>query len=184
MAIGARMAAGLAAVGLAACTLSGCGGGSSASAGRQLAAAGPALSRTQPQVIKRPAPEGPPPALRKLRRAVDGAFRPVAGPGAVIYDLTSRQTLLELRAGVARAPASVEKLYTSAAALDRLGPAARLTTTVLGVGHLGSHGVWHGDLYLRGGGDPTFGDGTFNRAWNDGSGPTASELVRQLASRG
>ena len=31
-------------------------------------------------------------------------------------------------------------------------------------------GVWHGDLYLRGGGDPTFGDGTFNRVWKHGYG--------------
>jgi D-alanyl-D-alanine carboxypeptidase/D-alanyl-D-alanine-endopeptidase (penicillin-binding protein 4) len=44
--------------------------------------------------------------------------------------------------------------------------------------------VWDGDLYLRGGGDPTFGDGTFNQAWEDGYGPTAQELAAQLRRAG
>jgi D-alanyl-D-alanine carboxypeptidase/D-alanyl-D-alanine-endopeptidase (penicillin-binding protein 4) len=55
---------------------------------------------------------------------------------------------------------------------------------VLGAGHLGPGGVWEGNLYLRGGGDPTFGDGWFNRVWEDGYGPTAAELVAQLRRGG
>jgi D-alanyl-D-alanine carboxypeptidase/D-alanyl-D-alanine-endopeptidase (penicillin-binding protein 4) len=78
----------------------------------------------------------------------------------------------------------VEKLYTSVAALTEMGPDARIHTSILGAGHLGPGGVWHGDLYLRGGGDPTFGDGTFNRVWEQGYGSTAVELVRQLAAHG
>jgi serine-type D-Ala-D-Ala carboxypeptidase/endopeptidase (penicillin-binding protein 4) len=115
---------------------------------------------------------------------MSAGLRPVSGQGAEIYDLTSRTTLFKRDARVARPPASVEKLYTSLAVLQRLGAGARLRTRVLGVGHLGRRGVWHGSLYLRGGGDPTFGDGAFNRAWNDGQGPTPSQLVAQLASRG
>jgi D-alanyl-D-alanine carboxypeptidase/D-alanyl-D-alanine-endopeptidase (penicillin-binding protein 4) len=64
-----------------------------------------------------------------------------------------------------------------------LGPTARLHTTLLGTGSL-RHGVWHGDLYLRGGGDPTFGDPTFNHTWEFGYGPTASQLTQQLSRRG
>ena len=70
------------------------------------------------------------------------------------------------------------------ALLSELGPSARLTTTVLGAGHLGPGGVWHGDLYLHGGGDPTLGDGAFNRDWEQGYGPTASQLVGQLREAG
>jgi serine-type D-Ala-D-Ala carboxypeptidase/endopeptidase (penicillin-binding protein 4) len=44
--------------------------------------------------------------------------------------------------------------------------------------------VWHGNLYLVGGGDPTLGDGGFNRTWEQGFGPTASDLVRQLSHDG
>jgi D-alanyl-D-alanine carboxypeptidase/D-alanyl-D-alanine-endopeptidase (penicillin-binding protein 4) len=104
--------------------------------------------------------------------------------GALVYDITSDQELFSLRAGVKRPPASVEKLYTSVAVLDRLGPDARLHTSVLGTGHLEPGGVWHGDLYLRGGGDPTFGDGAFNRVWENGYGPTAEQLAGQLLGRG
>jgi D-alanyl-D-alanine carboxypeptidase/D-alanyl-D-alanine-endopeptidase (penicillin-binding protein 4) len=53
-------------------------------------------------------------------------------------------------------PASVEKLYTSATTLRRLGGSGRLETTVLAETAPGADGVVAGDLYLRGGGDPTF----------------------------
>ena len=69
------------------------------------------------------------------------------------------------------------------ATLTELGPNAPLQTTVVGTGHLGPGGVWHGNLYLVGGGDPTFGDGAFNRNWEQGYGPTANQLVGQLAAR-
>ncbi len=104
--------------------------------------------------------------------------------GALVYDLTAKQTLFALRPDVGRPPASVEKLYTTVALLSELGPNARLKTTVVGHGHLGPGGVWHGDLYLVGGGDPTFGDGGFNRAWEQGFGPTANDLVQQLLRDG
>ena len=126
-----------------------------------------------------------PPGADALRAALDAAFgRAGVSSGGSVYDLTDRVLLFALRDGVNRPPASVEKLYTTVAILDRLGPAATLKTTVLGSGHLGSRGVWHGNLYLRGGGDPTFGDGTFNRTWEDGYGPTAAQLVSQLRNDG
>src|SRR6202034_619405 len=43
---------------------------------------------------------------------------------------------------------------------------------------------WHGNLYLRGDGDPTFGDGGFNRVYERGEGPTAAEFVAQLRRDG
>jgi D-alanyl-D-alanine carboxypeptidase/D-alanyl-D-alanine-endopeptidase (penicillin-binding protein 4) len=104
--------------------------------------------------------------------------------GGQVYDLGAQAELFALRDGVKRPPASVEKLYTTVALLRQLGPNARLKTTVLGTGHLGPGGVWHGDLYLRGGGDPTFGDSTFNRVWELGNGPTANQLVSQLEQKG
>ncbi len=108
-----------------------------------------------------------------------------AGPtsGALVYDVGRRSELFGLRATAKRPPASVEKLWTTTALMDKLGPGARLHTTVLGTGSL-RHGVWHGNLYLRGGGDPTFGDPTFNKVWEQGYGPTANQLVDQLRARG
>jgi D-alanyl-D-alanine carboxypeptidase/D-alanyl-D-alanine-endopeptidase (penicillin-binding protein 4) len=148
-----------------------------------VAAALPALGTITGHPM-RPRPASLSPALGNLGRSLDAALRGISGPGAVVYDLSTHQLLYERDGGVSRPPASVEKLYTSLAVLTRLGPSADLITAVLGAGHLGPRGVWHGNLYLRGGGDPTFGDGSFNQAWNDGYGPTASQLAAQLVSRG
>ena len=77
--------------------------------------------------------------------------------GAYVVDLDSGQTLYSRSPDVARMPASVNKLYTTAAALNLYGAEGRLTTEVLGAIEVGDDGVVDGDLYLRGGGDPSFG---------------------------
>ena len=104
--------------------------------------------------------------------------------GVAVEDLSTGQMLFVRGMKLAEPPASLEKLYTSAALLWLLGPNARLHTQLLGVGHLGAHGVWHGNLYLRGDGDPTFGDGGWNQVYEDGYGPTGAQLVADLRARG
>ena len=106
----------------------------------------------------------------------------LAGPadGAYVYDLTAKQALFSERATTMRPPASVEKLYTATTALEQMGPSAHLDTTVLGVGHLAAGGVWEGSLYLRGGGDPTFGTTSFIERHYGGVGASLSTLVSQL----
>jgi D-alanyl-D-alanine carboxypeptidase/D-alanyl-D-alanine-endopeptidase (penicillin-binding protein 4) len=128
----------------------------------------------------------PPLSAAEVRlQAVMSKAMAQAGPqsGALVYDLDADNELFGVRPTVKRPPASVEKLWTTAALMLKLGPNARLHTTVLGTGSL-RHGVWHGNLYLRGGGDPTFGDPTFNRTWAFGYGPTAAQLTQQLARMG
>ena len=121
-----------------------------------------------------------PHALRSLVRALARGMSSV-GPysGAYVVDLSTGQVLFSAAAGVPRLPASVEKLYTTSTALLRLGPAATFTTSVLGVGTRSSTGLWGGDLYLHGGGDPTFGSAAFDRA-NYGTGATVQQLVVAL----
>ena len=81
-----------------------------------------------------------------------------AGPssGALAVDLDSGATIYSLRAATRRMPASVQKLYTSVATLRRLGAGGRISTSVLAESAPDAEGVVDGDLYLRGGGDPTF----------------------------
>lgn len=107
----------------------------------------------------------------------------LAGPrsGGLVYDLSTKQTLFGEHAQALRAPASVQKLYTATALLERLGPDARLETTVLGAGHLAPGGVWEGNLYIHGGGDPTFGTTTFIRSHYGGLGTSVATLAAQLA---
>jgi serine-type D-Ala-D-Ala carboxypeptidase/endopeptidase (penicillin-binding protein 4) len=167
---------------IAALAIAGCGGGSSHSSTRtSLAGSGGPVStsstvRHKPQI---------PRALIALRAALrKGLRRAGRSSGALVYDLTTGETLFAAAEDVKRPPASVEKLYTTIALLRRLDPDTRLQTVVLGRGRLDAKGTWHGNLYLRGGGDPTFGDGAFNRVWEYGYGPTAAELAAQLRARG
>lgn len=100
--------------------------------------------------------------------------------GAYVYDVTAKKALFSERATALRPPASVEKLYTSTAALAEMGPATRLKTAVYGVGHLLAGGTWEGSLYLRGGGDPTFGTSAFIASHYGGEGASVTSLVTQL----
>jgi D-alanyl-D-alanine carboxypeptidase/D-alanyl-D-alanine-endopeptidase (penicillin-binding protein 4) len=77
--------------------------------------------------------------------------------GAYVVDLDTGAVLYSRAPDVPRIPASVNKLYTTSAALTRYGPEARLKTDVLGDAELDELGVVAGNLYLRGGGDPSFG---------------------------
>jgi serine-type D-Ala-D-Ala carboxypeptidase/endopeptidase (penicillin-binding protein 4) len=170
--------------------IAGCGGGGHAAKPSSDASVGapiPHTSSTSTPLHAATAPKtaSAPPDVIALRAALSRAVGK-GGPqtGAMVYDLTAKQTVFTERANVGRPPASVEKLYTTVATLNELGPNARLKTTVVGTGHLGPSGVWHGNLYLVGGGDPTFGDGAFNRTWEQGYGPTANQLVGQLAHDG
>jgi D-alanyl-D-alanine carboxypeptidase/D-alanyl-D-alanine-endopeptidase (penicillin-binding protein 4) len=95
--------------------------------------------------------------------------------GAYAIDLDSGRELAAVRPDGERTPASVEKLYTTSTALLRFGSEGQLTTTALGAAAVGPGGVLAGDLYLRGGGDPTFGPGQAGRL--------AATLVRQTGLR-
>ena len=91
--------------------------------------------------------------------------------GAYVVDVRTGQTLYSYRADVGRAPASVEKLYTSATALLNYGAEGRLTTSVLATTLPDETGTIAGDVVLRGGGDPTFGT-------------TAAKALAEKARRG
>jgi serine-type D-Ala-D-Ala carboxypeptidase/endopeptidase (penicillin-binding protein 4) len=123
-----------------------------------------------------------PPAQRTLQRALQqGLGQAGRQSGAIVVDLTTGQTLFSQAANAGRLPASVEKLYTTSTALLRLGPNAAFTTSILGVGSRDPDGVWNGTLYLRGGGDPTFGSVGFDQSWyGTGIGTTMRTLIGNL----
>ena len=95
--------------------------------------------------------------LIKTKRVLrENMARAGAYSGAYVVDLDSGRALYSKRATIPRMPASVEKLYTSATALERLGPDGVLTTRALASVTPDEFGAIDGNLYLRGAGDPTF----------------------------
>jgi serine-type D-Ala-D-Ala carboxypeptidase/endopeptidase (penicillin-binding protein 4) len=83
--------------------------------------------------------------------------------GAYVVDVGTGEELYSRNPDVARMPASVEKLYTSSAALLLYGAQGRLSTTVLSAALPDDAGDINGDVVLRGGGDPTFDAGDLGR---------------------
>jgi D-alanyl-D-alanine carboxypeptidase/D-alanyl-D-alanine-endopeptidase (penicillin-binding protein 4) len=124
---------------------------------------------------------GVPVLVRKLAHQMSLAG---SGSGAYVYDVTTGEELYQDRGTQMRAPASVEKLYTSTATLMEMGPTARLTTKVLSTGHLGEDGTFEGNLYLYGGGDPTFGTRAFIAGHYENKGTSVSMLVEALKRQG
>ena len=82
--------------------------------------------------------------------------RASSASGAYVVDLDTGAALYSRAPDVPRIPASVNKLYTTSAALTRYGAEGQLTTQVLGDAEIDDTGAVDGNLYLRGGGDPSF----------------------------
>jgi D-alanyl-D-alanine carboxypeptidase/D-alanyl-D-alanine-endopeptidase (penicillin-binding protein 4) len=75
--------------------------------------------------------------------------------GISVISLSRGDTLFSLNPDQHFLPASTLKLYTTALAFERLGPAHQFTTDVVTEGVVAADGVLTGSLVLRGGGDPS-----------------------------
>jgi D-alanyl-D-alanine carboxypeptidase/D-alanyl-D-alanine-endopeptidase (penicillin-binding protein 4) len=109
----------------------------------------------------------PPP----LKQAIKQANLPPSSVAIWAQDVSAKEPLIAHNANSAMNPASVMKLVTTYAALDLLGPAFRWKTEVYTRGELRSD-VLHGDLMLKGYGDPKL---TLENFWL---------LLRNLRARG
>ena len=74
----------------------------------------------------------------------------------LVQNLTTGEVIDEYRSDKVVPPASVMKLLTTGAALDILGPGFRFPTLLEYSGTI-EKGVLHGDLYIKGGCDPSLG---------------------------
>lgn len=92
----------------------------------------------------------------RLERALDVPHVDPGRTAALAIDLRSGAVVYSRNASLALQPASNEKLPVAYASLVALGANYRFQTDVIGIGALVGN-VWHGDLFLRGYGDPTLG---------------------------
>lgn len=125
---------------------------------------------------------------QRLTAALAEVVTPAAlGPTgrACLVVTQGARTLASTSPAVAMTPASNMKLLTAAAALDRLGPTFRYTTTVRADGAAVA-GVVTGNLYLVGGGDPVLRTPAYQPGLRNATGSTTSlpVLAAQVRAAG
>ena len=79
-----------------------------------------------------------------------------AGTGVYVKNMQTGEVIADWHSDQLLTPASTQKLLTSATALELLGSSFRFSTYVETDGEV-REGVLHGNLYIRGTGDPTLG---------------------------
>jgi D-alanyl-D-alanine carboxypeptidase/D-alanyl-D-alanine-endopeptidase (penicillin-binding protein 4) len=108
-----------------------------------------------------------------------------SGTSVAVFDLTAKRSLFQLRQDVLRLPASNEKLVTSSAALASWTATFRFSTQLF-VDAPGPDdgGVVHGDVYLRGLGDPTLSTASFQARHYGMETGDIHDFVRRLKTLG
>ena len=101
-----------------------------------------------------PASAADPTLASRLAKALAVPHVDPARTAALAVDLRTGAVVFERNPTLSLVPASNQKLPVAYAALALLGPGYRFHTEVVGSGTLVGD-VWHGDLWLRGFGDPT-----------------------------
>src|SRR5258708_3229665 len=76
----------------------------------------------------------------------------------------SNEVLLSENCNISLIPASCLKVVTTAAALHLLGPQSRFETLLEYNGHIDEVSTLHGNIYIRGGGDPCLGSNRISSA--------------------
>lgn len=80
----------------------------------------------------------------------------------IAKDLSTGEVILEHNANVALPTASTAKLFSTSTALEILGPDYRAKTRLYTDGTISPDGTLNGNLWIRGGGDPSLGSTYFN----------------------
>ena len=87
-----------------------------------------------------------------------------ASIGFYVKDINSGEVISSLNAVLSLAPASTQKLITTAAALEILGSNYRFKTRLEYTGKIDKQtGILEGNLIIKGGGDPTLGSKYFSQ---------------------
>lgn len=79
------------------------------------------------------------------------------GLSVCVYNMDKKSCVYSHNAQRAVSPASLNKLFTTAAGFEKLGPNFRFVTKLLYTGQIDKNGTLHGDLIIVGGGDPILG---------------------------
>jgi len=152
-----------------------------------LASPVPVASPT-PTVVRTPSPAQITRTLPELQSRISEVLRKPelaqAMVGIKVASLDSGQILFESNSNKLLRPASNMKLYTVAAAIDRLTPDYRFVTSVYSIPKPDAKGVVKGDLIIYGRGDPSIGfrfdEGNYFKGIDDLAGRIAAAGVKRV----
>ena len=96
-----------------------------------------------------------------------------------VFDLEADTIIFEYFPNLSLPPASLQKVITTAAAIEVLGPDFKHFTILGYHGQLQVNGLLDGDIVIKGGGDPTLGSRYFNSTINDVVGQWVDAIAGQ-----
>jgi serine-type D-Ala-D-Ala carboxypeptidase/endopeptidase (penicillin-binding protein 4) len=88
-----------------------------------------------------------------------------ASTGIYAIDISSGNILVDFNSQVSLIPASTIKIITTSAALEILGKGHRFQTIIQYDGDINSSGLLTGNIYIKGGGDPSLGSKSFSKSY-------------------
>jgi serine-type D-Ala-D-Ala carboxypeptidase/endopeptidase (penicillin-binding protein 4) len=113
---------------------------------------------TEAKASQPSAPPAPSPSILQLKKAVDAVFPKGTlnklEVGILAYSMDRNEILFELGADKLVIPASVSKLFTAYTALKKLKPTSNFETSLWIQGPV-MDGRLAGDIFIKGGGDPS-----------------------------
>lgn len=102
-----------------------------------------------------------PPMLDKIVEFTKQKGMKNASVGFLLIDTKTGKEITAFNPDMSLSPASTMKLLTTATALEVLGADHRFETKIQYDGTIDKSGVLHGNIYIKGGGDPTLGSDRF-----------------------
>lgn len=122
----------------------------------------------------------------KVQAALDIFAEEIAGDGAALtfkaINLESGNIVAQYNKDMKLPTASIMKLFTTALAFEELGKYHRPSTRFYIDGEIDSLGILNGDLWIRGGGDPSLGSRFFTKRGNERS--FLYEIVDSILAKG
>lgn len=98
---------------------------------------------------------------RAVAKVVSNDVMNSASFGFYAVNLETGDVVAAYDEDVALIPASIQKVITTSTALEEFGASKKFETTIQYDGEIDSMGVLHGNIYIKGGGDPALGSYMF-----------------------
>ena len=114
-----------------------------------------------------PAKETSQPAQDIVNRFISKPELSSASVGILLADAETGEMIAAHNPDKSLIPASIQKLLITATALETFGTGHTFTTSLFYSGHIDDDGTLHGDVMIRGGGDPALGSERFTGHYGD-----------------